>query len=163
MVSARRSPSLGREAHGMGVRTLRVKVMVPRTWPGVPGVVGRWRARLWRGADVLMLRVAQRKVRERRAMVTVPLALAASLMLGLWVLVPVLVACAWWWAPSALGWEWVEAVGRAVLTTEWGLVGGGALAAFPSARLGVLWVWVALPLALVGLSGKRGPAERAQS
>jgi hypothetical protein len=104
--------------------------------------------------DLLALHVAQRQVRERRAMVAVPLALAASLMLGLWVLVPILVACAWWWAPSAWGWEWLEAVGRAVLTTEWGLIGGGALAAFPTARLGVLWVWIALPLALVGLTGR---------
>jgi hypothetical protein len=110
---------------------------------------------MWDGANVFMLRLAQRKVRERRAMVTVPLALAASLMCGVWVLVPLLGACAWWWAPSAWGWEWLEAVGRGVLTTEWGLVGAGALAAFPTARLAVLCVWVALPLALVGLRGQR--------
>ena len=139
----------------MGVRTERVKVAVPRTWQvAAPGIVAGWRARVLRGMEVLMLHVAQRKVRERRAMVTVPLALAAALMAGMWALVPVLIACAWWWAPSAWRWEWLEAVGRGVLTTEWGLVGAGALAAFPASRLAVLWVWVALPLALVGLRGR---------
>lgn len=156
MVSARRPSSLGRGGRAVGVRTERLKVLVPRTWQVAgPGIVAGWRARRLRGVEVFMLRVAQRRVRERRAMVAVPLALAAALMAGVWVLVPVLVACAWWWAPSAWGWEWLEAVGRAVLTTEWGLVGGGALAAFPTSRLAVLWVWVALPLALVGLRGHR--------
>lgn len=144
----------------MGTRVERVKIAVPHTWKGAPGIVAGWRARLWRGVDVFMLCVAQRKVRERRAMVTVPLALAASLMSGLWVLVPALVACAWWWAPSSWGWEWLEAVGRGVLTTEWGLVGAGALAAFPTARLGVLWVWVALPVALIALRGQRRQPRR---
>ena len=134
---------------------MRVKITVPCTWQGAPQIVADWHARLRRGVDLLMLRVAQRKVRERRAMVTVPLALAAALMAGSWVLVPPLIACAWWWAPSAWGWEWLEAVGRGVLTTEWGLVGAGALAAFPASRFAVLWVWVALPLALVGLRGQR--------
>jgi len=146
----------------VGVRTERLKVLVPRTWQlAAPGIVVGWRASVLRAVEVAMLRVAQRKVRERRAMVAVPLALAAALMAGMWVLVPVLIACAWWWAPSTWGWEWLEAVGRAVLTTEWGLVGAGALAAFPTARLGVLWVWIALPLALVGLTGKRSrPSKR---
>jgi len=139
----------------VGVRTMQVKVTVPSTWRGAaPGIVADWRARMMNRRDLLALHVARRQVRDRRATVAVPLALAASLMLGLWVLVPVLIACAWWWAPSASGWEWLEAVGRAVLTTEWGLVGAGALAAFPAARLGVLLVWIALPLALVGLRGR---------
>jgi hypothetical protein len=156
VVSARRPSSLGRWGRAVGVRTERLKVTVPSTWQlSAPGIIAGWHARVLRGVEVFMLRVAQRKVRERRAMVTVPLALAAALMTSLWLLVPLLIACAWWWAPSAWGWEWLEAVGRGVLTTEWGLVGGGALAAFPTARLAVLLAWVALPLALVALRGKR--------
>lgn len=134
----------------MGTRVELVKITVPYTWKGAPAVVAGWQARLRSGVDVVAFGLARRQVRELRAMVTVPLAIAASVMSGLWVLVPALIVCAWWWAPSARGWEWLEAVGRGVLTIEWGLIGAGALAAFPTARLAVLWLWIALPLALAG-------------
>lgn len=83
-------------------------------------------------------------------MLTVPLAITASLITGqLWTVLP-LAACAWWWAPQHTGWEWIGAVGRGLIGAEWVLVGSNALAAFPNARtiVEVCWVLSILILAL---------------
>jgi hypothetical protein len=131
-----------------------VRASKPRSWTELPAVIAAWTARVRRDGNRLMLRVAQRRIRERRAMVSVPLALSAALIAGVWWLVPVLALCAWWWAPSG-SWEWLEALGRGAVTVEWALVGAGALAAFPAERLSVGAAWVALPLAFVTCTGRR--------
>lgn len=83
-----------------------------------------------------------RRTRARLGMLTVPLAITASLITGLWWAVLPLTACAWWWAPQQTGWEWLGAIGRGLIGAEWVLVGSSALAAFPNARIVVEVPWV---------------------
>jgi hypothetical protein len=143
----------------MGARTERVRATHPTTWNTLPHVLRLWQRRAHRATDVALLRVASRRTQARLALTGVPLAVAASLMAGAWFLLPLLAACAWWWAPSTYGWEWLEAVGRGVLTTEWAFLGAGALATFPGERLAIGAVWIALPLAFVGCTGPRPRRE----
>jgi hypothetical protein len=90
-----------------------------------------------------LLAIAEaRRTRAHLGMLTVPLAITASLITGLWWTVLPLTVCAWWWAPQHTGWEWLGAVGRGLIGAEWVLVGSSALAAFPSSRTVVETSWV---------------------
>lgn len=91
-------------------------------------------------------------------MLGVPLALIACFLANAW-LTPIAVVCAWWWSPRDLGWEWVAAVGRGVVGTEWALLGANALAAFPHDRLAVALVWVQAAATLGVLSVMARPRD----
>jgi hypothetical protein len=98
----------------------------------------------------LLATAASRRTRARLGMLTVPLAITASLITGQWWAVLPLCVCAWWWVPQHTGWEWLGAVGRGLIGAEWVLIGSSALAAFPTARtvVEVSWVLSVLILAL---------------
>ena len=110
---------------------------------------------------VVRLRVlttgATRQARARLSMLGVPLAIVAALMSGLWWATLPMVVCAWWWTPHSRGWQWLNAVGRAAIGTEWAYMGASALAAFPDDRLAFGTVWAGLPgvLAIYAACGKR--------
>lgn len=143
----------------MASRSERLRATKPETWAALPPTLRAARTSARRTIDRVLLRMASRSTYARLAMIGVPLALAAVLMAGWWFLAPVLVGCAWWWAPSSSGWEWLEATGRGIVATEWGYIGAGALAAFPTERLPVGLVWIAMPLALAACTG-RAPSAR---
>lgn len=114
---------------------------------------------LRRAANAVWLRLvttaASRRTRARLGMLTVPLAITASLITGLWWMVLPLGVCAWWWAPRHTGWEWLGAIGRGLIGAEWVLVGSSALAAFPSARTVVETSWV-LSILILALGSRVG-------
>lgn len=90
-------------------------------------------------------RVDARQTRPRLASVAVPLAVAASLIAAQWWALLPLGVCAWWWSPHRLGWEWLNAIGRAAIGTEWAYMGASALGAFPDDRLVIGVAWAGLP------------------
>jgi hypothetical protein len=101
-----------------------------------------------RSSERVMTAVATRPTRAHLAMLGLPLAITAALMAGqVWAVLP-LTGCAWWWAPCSWGWEWLDAVGRGVIATEWAYLGAGALGTFPDHRLAIGLIWRALPIAL---------------
>jgi len=114
---------------------------------------------LRRASSIVWLRllatVASRRTRARLGMLTVPLAITASLITGLWWMVLPLTVCAWWWAPQHTGWEWLGAIGRGLIAAEWVLVGSSALAAFPSERTVVETFWV-LSILILALGSSVG-------
>jgi hypothetical protein len=93
-----------------------------------------------------------RQARARLGLLGVPLAVTASLMAGVWWTALPLTLCAWWWSPRNTGWEWVGAVGRGLVGTEWALIGSSAIVNFPHDLLivGALW---SLGAGLLGLCG----------
>jgi hypothetical protein len=103
----------------------------------------------------LSVTVASRRTRARLGMLGVPLAITAALMSGRWLCVLPLTACAWWWSPHNWGWEWLDAVGRGVIATEWAYMGAGALAFFPDERLMVGVIWAGLLAALAIFAARR--------
>lgn len=108
----------------------------------------------------LLARISARRTRAHLGMLGVPLAIAVALMSGYWWAIFPLTACAWWWAPRDWGWEWLDAVGRGVIATEWAYMGAGALAFFPDDRLAVAVAWVALPAALAVYAARRKGGDR---
>lgn len=103
--------------------------------------------------------IASRRTRARLGMVGVPLAIAVALMSAQWWAILPLTACAWWWAPHDWGWEWLGAVGRGVITTEWGYMGAGGLAFLPGDRLLVGAIWTGLPSLLAIYVCRRAKAS----
>jgi hypothetical protein len=74
-------------------------------------------------------------------MLGVPLAIIACLLANP-LMTPLALVAAWWWSPRDRGWEWLVAIGRGVIGTEWALLGANGLAAFPQDRLAVVLCWV---------------------
>ena len=105
---------------------------------------------------------AARRTRARLGMLGVPLAITASLMAGLWWTVLPLTLCAWWWSPRNTGWEWVGAIGRGLVGTEWALIGSSVIVNFPHHLLivGALWSLGAGLLGLCGWSAVRQTSRR---
>jgi hypothetical protein len=105
---------------------------------------------------VVRLRLASAAIagptRARLGMLGVPLAIAASLIAGLWWTGLPLAVCAWAWAPRDTGWEWVSAVGRGFIGAAWALLGSNAIARFPHDRLFVGALW-SLGAGLLGVGG----------
>lgn len=112
-------------------------------------------ARLAAHAHVARIRtrgyVRSRDERKHLAMLGIPLAVVAALLSEQpWMVLP-LTACAWWWAPRDWGWEWLVAIGRGVIATEWAALGSSALATWPRQRALVATVWIA-PVAMLLLA-----------
>lgn len=100
-----------------------------------------------------------RQSRPRLANVAVPLGIAEAIMAGQWWALLPFGVCAWWWAPRDRGWEWVVAIGRGLITAEWGMVGAYALVAFPAKRavVGVMWAGIPPMLAVFRQARSVGP------
>jgi hypothetical protein len=139
----------------MAARTSLVRESAPQTrapFADSPGWLRRASTIVWLR---LLAMAASRRTRARLGMLTVPLAMTASLITGLWWMVLPLTGCAWWWAPQHTGWEWLGAIGRGLIGAEWVLVGSSALAAFPSARTVVETSWV-LSVLILALGSRVG-------
>lgn len=107
--------------------------------------IGRWRSSIDHYIYI-------RKSRPWTAMVSVPLAINATALLGMWWAFPVLCICAWWWADRAWPWTWLVAVESSAFGTLWAYSGANALAEFASARFLVAILWISLPLCLAATS-----------
>lgn len=94
--------------------------------------------------------------RDRLRVLGVPLAITASLTVGLWWIALPLALCAWWWSPRYTGLEWVGAVGRGVVGAVWALAGSSAFVSFPDHVLTVGVFWLLATGLLVGGSAALG-------
>jgi hypothetical protein len=126
--------------------------------PALPGDLREILRQVRAARSRLFTLAHSRAARPRLGMLGLPLALVAALVASQWWAVIPLVACAWWWAPRAWGWEWLVAVGRGLIGAEWAYIGASALAAFPGDRvaLGVWWAGVPAAFALVAAVRLRG-------
>jgi hypothetical protein len=105
-----------------GVRPLRVA--------DIRAAVVTWLRKEW----------AARVTRPWLAVVAVPLAMLAAVLVGLWwTWLPLLVG-AWWWSPGSR-WTWVVACEEAIVGALWAYTGAINLASLPSHRLVVGTVW----------------------
>jgi hypothetical protein len=108
------------------------------------------RSTLTDSRGVLLSASKLRQTRARLAMLGVPLAITAGLMVGQsWTVIPLSV-CAWWWAPRYTGWEWVVALGRGLVGAAWASLVSSALVNFPAHMLAGAGLCLLSAGALVG-------------
>ncbi|MDQ1583273.1 MAG: hypothetical protein QOF36_1327 [Microbacteriaceae bacterium] len=80
------------------------------------------------------------------ALFAIPALLASAFLVDeAWAVIP-LALCAWWWAPPRPRWNWLIAVGRGVVATEWTMLGSGALACFPEQAMLIGLGWAGIPM-----------------
>jgi hypothetical protein len=138
--------------------------------PGRDGLaLARWRERIALADPVIAfgrwLSAAAHVVDERRArpwlaMVAVPLAMNAAMLLSLWWTWAPLIVTVWWWAERGWPPTWFLVVEYTAIGTGWCIAGSSALAEFPSATvpIGAIWAATALALALTSLYMRRSEA-----
>src|ERR1700722_11236340 len=95
---------------------------------------------------------SKRRARPWTAMLAVPLAITAGLMLQQWWTLIPLCCCAWWWADRTWPWTWIVAVESGAFGTLWSFSGASALAQFPEHRLIVSTIWIGFALSLAAVS-----------
>ncbi len=86
------------------------------------------------------------------AMVAVPLAMSATLPVGLWWAWPALIVCAWWWADRAYASNWIVAVEAGIVGSQWVVVGAIELGEEPVSRGLVASIWIGFAAALAAAS-----------
>jgi len=96
--------------------------------------------------------LSSRRSRPWIAMVAVPLAMTATMLLLDWWAWPALGLCAWWWADRSWRWTWLVAVEAGLVGTQWAFIGAYGLADFPNHRGIVAAVWIGFASALAGAS-----------
>ncbi len=94
----------------------------------------------------------RRRSRPWLAMVAVPLTLNAAWLTEVWWAPLPLGVCAWWWSDRSWRWTWLVAVEAGAFGALWSYSGASALREFPRYRLVVGAVWIAMALALAGVS-----------
>lgn len=99
----------------------------------------------------------RRRERPYLGMLGVPLLMTATMLQYLWWTWPVLVFCAWWWAPRSSPWAWIVAVEAGALGVQWACMGAISLGAYPAHRplVEALWFGGALLLFAIARLNRR--------
>jgi len=96
-------------------------------------------------------------------MVAVPLVLNAAWLTDMWWAAIPCVVGAWWWAERSWPWAWLVAVESGAFGCLWSFSYASALAEFQSAQLTVACVWIAMALALAGVSANSRRRDKHQA
>jgi hypothetical protein len=101
----------------------------------------------------------QRQPRPWLGSVGIALAVSAALLTELYVALPFLALCAWWWCPR-MRFGWVLPLGAGVLGTAWVTVGLGLIALLPLSLAGPVWAWIAAILATSSALARAATKDR---
>ena len=118
----------------------------------LPGILAKVNIAVQRTDLTARALLAKRQDRLWLSLVAVPLAMiTAALQFGLWLLIPIAVAC-WWWASSESQWLWLLGLVEGCFGIMWSYLGVTLLTEFPHNQVPVGAGWAAYAL-LVAVGG----------